>query len=104
MIGQDNSPLLEFSVKAEGRWSPKKVTAIEFELTHGIEAINEIRLHDQRYEPGKTVAMDTNIKLDPGTNMLAITCELSAAADIDAFVSAKLHSFTIDGNDTIDAR
>ncbi len=102
LIGQDNSPLMNISIETEGGWSPRKrVTGIELEVTHGIDSITEIGLHSQRIKPSKIVSIASNIELVRGTNVLPITCQLSATADIDRFVAAKLRSITFDGDETL---
>jgi arylsulfatase A-like enzyme len=97
LIGQDDSPLLRLMIVTEGSQSPKKITAVKFALTEGVDAVRNLRFDGTSARPASAVSFETNIALVAGQNVFPLTCELSHDASLDQFVSATCVSIEIDG-------
>lgn len=103
LIGQKNSPLLQLEIETKGNLSPKTVTAISFDIPEGRDAIQQVRFQGQDFvRPGGGPAFKANIQLQPGLNILPLTCELTPDASLNQFVTAKCVSILIDGKEGIE--
>ena len=102
LIGQKNSPLLQLEIETEGNLSPKTVTAVSFDIPEGRNAIHNVHLQGQNFiKPGGGPAFKANFQLQPGLNVLPLTCELSSTASLSQFVTAKCVSILVDGKESI---
>ncbi len=102
LIGQKNSPLLQLEIETEGSLSPRKVTAFSFDIPAGRDAIRQVQFQGQKFlKLGGGFALKTDFQLQPGLNILPLTCELTPNASLNHFVTAKCASIQIDGKDVI---
>jgi len=102
LIGQKNSPLLQLEIETEGSLAPRKVTAVSFDISAGRDAIHLVQFQGQSVvKPGGTPAFKSDFQLQPGLNILPLTCELTPHASLNQFVTAKCVSIQIDGKEVI---
>lgn len=102
LIGQKNSPLLQLEIETEGSLSPKRVSAVSFNISAGRDLIHEVHFQGQDFvKPGGGPAFKVDYQLRPGLNILPLTCELVADAGLDEFVTASCVSILLDNKQTV---
>lgn len=102
LIGQNNSPLLQLEIETEGSLSPRKITAVSFDIRAARDAIHQVHFQGQEFiQPGGGPAFKVDFLLQPGLNILPLTCELAEDAGLDKFVTAMCSSIQLDGKETV---
>jgi arylsulfatase A-like enzyme len=102
LIGQKNSPLLQLEIETEGSLSPKRVSAVSFNIPAGRALIHEVHFQGQDFiSPGGGPAFKIDYQLRPGLNILPLTCELGPDASLDEFVTAACSSIQLDDKQVI---
>ena len=102
LIGQKNTLLLQLEIEAEGSLSPRKVSAVTFNIPADRDVIQQMHFQGQDFiRPGGGPAFKIDFPLQPGLNILPLTCELVADASLDEFVTASCVSIQLDSKQTV---
>ena len=87
LLGKRNSPLLTVEVKTEGTLSPKRLTAVKFEIPEGIDHLENLHFAGQMVAAKKEeIAFEVDFSLEAEINRLVLGGDLKPEADLDGQV------------------